>query len=152
MAPVLIADAGQYLLGMLLFVTSLFLILLILVQRGRGGGLTGALGGVGGQSAFGTKAGDLFTKITVGAACFWILLCMLTIITLNGQSGFQESGRPQTGPAREAGELGLPPGGEPVGKAAGSDSGDAVGEGTAAPAEPAADTEAAAPATDTESP
>ena len=39
-----------------------------MLQRGKGGGLAGALGGMGGQSAFGTKAGDLFTKITVGVA------------------------------------------------------------------------------------
>ncbi|NIL97112.1 MAG: preprotein translocase subunit SecG, partial [Planctomycetales bacterium] len=58
-------------------------ILLVLVQRGRGGGLTGALGGMGGQSAFGTKAGDMFTRITVGAAIFWILLCMVTIALFN---------------------------------------------------------------------
>jgi preprotein translocase subunit SecG len=55
---------------------SVFLTLLILVQRGRGGGLTGALGGMGGQSAFGTKAGDVFTKITIVVAMLWILLSM----------------------------------------------------------------------------
>ena len=55
---------------------SIFLTLLILVQRGRGGGLTGALGGMGGQSAFGTKAGDVFTKITIVTAMLWILLSM----------------------------------------------------------------------------
>ena len=43
-----------------LFLTAVFLILLILVQRGKGGGLAGAFGGMGGQSAFGTKAGDTF--------------------------------------------------------------------------------------------
>ena len=47
---------------------ALFLILLVLVQRGRGGGLAGALGGAGGQSAFGAKAGDTFTKITMWTA------------------------------------------------------------------------------------
>ncbi len=46
--------------------------MLVLIQRGKGGGLAGALGGMGGQSAFGTKAGDLFTKITIGVATFWI--------------------------------------------------------------------------------
>ena len=60
----------------LLFLTALFLIVLILVQRGKGGGLAGAFGGMGGQSAFGTKAGDLFTRITIGVAVFWILLCV----------------------------------------------------------------------------
>lgn len=60
----------------LLFLSALFLILLVLVQRGKGGGLAGAFGGMGGQSAFGTKAGDLFTKVTIGVAAFWIVLCI----------------------------------------------------------------------------
>lgn len=62
---------------------SVFLMMVILVQRGRGGGLTGALGGMGGQSAFGTKAGDLFTRITVGVAAVWILLSMAALKILN---------------------------------------------------------------------
>jgi preprotein translocase subunit SecG len=66
-----------------LSVLSVFLMLVILVQRGRGGGLTGALGGMGGQSAFGTKAGDLFTRITVGVAAVWILLSMAALKFLN---------------------------------------------------------------------
>lgn len=68
-----------YLLGILLVLSSLFLILLVLIQQGRGGGLAGAFGGMGGQSAFGTKAGDLFTKITIGVAAVWILLCVATV-------------------------------------------------------------------------
>jgi preprotein translocase subunit SecG len=67
---------GHWLLMVLLFVTAVFLIVLVLIQRGKGGGLAGALGGMGGQSAFGTKAGDLFTKITIGVAAFWIILCL----------------------------------------------------------------------------
>lgn len=62
-----------------MFVVALFLIVLILLQRGRGGGLAGALGGMGGQSAFGTKAGDMFTRITSGLALFWILLCVVAV-------------------------------------------------------------------------
>lgn len=69
----------QFLFGFLLSAISLFLILIILVQRGRGGGLTGALGGMGGQSAFGTKAGDTFTKITVVVAAAWILVSILSV-------------------------------------------------------------------------
>ncbi|HEX4130722.1 MAG TPA: preprotein translocase subunit SecG [Pirellulales bacterium] len=67
------------LLGTLMLVTSIFLILLVLVQRGRGGGLAGALGGMGGQSAFGTKAGDLFTRITIGVAFVWIVLSIVAV-------------------------------------------------------------------------
>lgn len=74
---------GLFFFGVLLTLVSLFLMLLILVQRGKGGGLTGALGGMGGQSAFGARAGDTFTKITTITAIIWITLCMLTIALFN---------------------------------------------------------------------
>jgi preprotein translocase subunit SecG len=81
----LLADfnLSHFLLWFLLTVTSFWLIFLVLIQRGKGGGLTGALGGSGGSSAFGAKAGDAFTKITVGSAAVWIFLCMLTIASIN---------------------------------------------------------------------
>ena len=69
----------------LLFLTAVFLILLVLIQRGRGGGLAGAFGGLGGQSAFGTKAGDLFTRITIGVAAFWIILCAASVKMLSNE-------------------------------------------------------------------
>ena len=69
----------RFTLGFMLVFTALFLIALVLIQRGRGGGLAGAFGGAGGQSAFGTKAGDLFTRITVVVAAIWILLCILAV-------------------------------------------------------------------------
>ena len=68
----------------LLMLVGIFLMFVILLQRGRGGGLAGAFGGLGGQSAFGTKAGDLFTRITIGVAAFWIILCIVTLkLTVN---------------------------------------------------------------------
>jgi preprotein translocase subunit SecG len=86
MTPLIAAEAGwfsYFVLGLLMFLTAVFLILLVLVQRGRGGGLTGALGGMGGQSAFGTKAGDVFTQITMYTAAFWIVLCAFSIVWLS---------------------------------------------------------------------
>jgi preprotein translocase subunit SecG len=100
MMPILFGSLLQYVFGFALTLTSVFLILLVLVQRGRGGGLTGALGGVGGQSAFGTKAGDLFTKITVVCAVVWIFLCMATIVILNGGAEFQPTRSGMTSPFR----------------------------------------------------
>jgi preprotein translocase subunit SecG len=64
------------LLQIALWISSIFLIILVLIQRGRGGGLAGALGGMGGQSAFGAKAGDTFTRVTVCVAGAWILICV----------------------------------------------------------------------------
>ncbi|HVS37924.1 MAG TPA: preprotein translocase subunit SecG, partial [Gemmataceae bacterium] len=41
-------------LAIALLLVGLFLILLVLIQRGKGGGLSGAFGGAGGSSAFGS--------------------------------------------------------------------------------------------------
>jgi preprotein translocase subunit SecG len=70
-------------LNVVVVLLTLFLIGIILIQRGKGGGLAGAFGGVGGSSAFGTKTGDVFTKITVGVAIAWILLSMLMVVLTN---------------------------------------------------------------------
>ena len=73
--PFAVFQLSQYIFGPLLFLLSTFIILLILLQRGRGGGLTGALGGAGGSSAFGVKAGDILTRITSFSVLGWIILC-----------------------------------------------------------------------------
>ncbi len=69
----------EYLFMVVLLLMAIFLIVLVLVQRGKGGGLAGAFGGMGGQSAFGTKAGDLFTRITMVVAGIWIVLCIVAV-------------------------------------------------------------------------
>ena len=67
------------LLGFVVLILSVFLILLILIQRGKGGGLIGALGGSGGSSPFGSRAGDQFTRITIYLALVWLLLIMIMV-------------------------------------------------------------------------
>jgi preprotein translocase subunit SecG len=76
-------DVILAILNVVIVVLTLFLIGIILIQRGKGGGLAGAFGGMGGSSAFGTKTGDVFTKITVGVAIAWILLSMLMVVLTN---------------------------------------------------------------------
>ena len=66
-------------LNLLLFVLSALLILLVLIQRGKGGGLAGALGGIGGSSPFGSRAGDTFTRVTIYVAVLWFFLIMLQV-------------------------------------------------------------------------
>jgi preprotein translocase subunit SecG len=66
-------------MNVVLILTSVFMILLVLIQRGKGGGLAGAFGGAGGSSAFGSRAGDTFTRITIYTAAFWVLFIMITI-------------------------------------------------------------------------
>jgi preprotein translocase subunit SecG len=70
-------------LNLVVILTGLFLIGLVLIQRGKGGGLAGAFGGVGGSSPFGSKAGDAFTRITIYVAAFWIVVIMFQVKVTN---------------------------------------------------------------------
>jgi len=128
----------RFTLGFMLVFTALFLIALVLIQRGRGGGLAGAFGGAGGQSAFGTKAGDLFTRITVVVAAIWILLCILAINVL-GTSRTRLAptlgGAAATAPAQGAADTDMEPA-EPETKPA--DGEKKPGDGEKKPAEAAA--------------
>lgn len=112
MSFLLLGAIGQFLLKLILSLVAVFLIMLILVQRGRGGGLAGAFGGAGGSSAFGAKAGDIFTKITMWAAGFWIILCLVAAtLTPEPPERLTEGGIGSSGqPAANLGpSLGAPP-------------------------------------------
>jgi preprotein translocase subunit SecG len=110
---ILLASFWHIFFGIVLTTTAIFLILLVLVQRGRGGGLAGAFGGMGGQSAFGTKAGDTFTRITIGISLFWILMCIASVKFLGNPSSVFESGPSATqvvpGPSASPEETTPPP-------------------------------------------
>src|SRR6516225_4340392 len=67
------------LLNVVLLLVGAFLILLVLIQKGKGGGLAGAFGGAGGASAFGSRAGDTFTRVTMYVAAVWLPLLMIPI-------------------------------------------------------------------------
>src|SRR5687767_10420499 len=113
-------DWLHYVFAIPMIVLSIFLVLVILVQRGRGGGLTGALGGMGGQSAFGTKAGDLFTRITIVVAAIWVLLSMASIKVLAQRQALNPNLRgqsPVTAPADGKGATPSATPAPPAGKA-----------------------------------
>jgi preprotein translocase subunit SecG len=59
---------------------TICLILLILVQKGRGGGLSGAFGGAGGgASLLGTKTGDFLTWVTIGLVVTFLVLAIVMV-------------------------------------------------------------------------
>jgi preprotein translocase subunit SecG len=66
-------------LNFVILLIGAFLILLVLIQRGKGGGLIGALGGMGGSSPFGSRAGDQFTRLTIYVALIWLFLTMIQV-------------------------------------------------------------------------
>src|SRR5262249_32173816 len=72
-----------HILNVLVILTAVFLILLVLIQRGKGGGLAGAFGGAGGSRALRSRARDPFPHIppntALGTAAVFVLLIMLMV-------------------------------------------------------------------------
>lgn len=97
-------------LAVLLIIVCILLIILVLLQKGKGAGLAAAFGGAGGQSAFGSKTGDVFTWITIVAAVAFLLLAMIVtfvykpVSTLDSstQQFTQSQGLPPAGDAAAA--------------------------------------------------
>jgi preprotein translocase subunit SecG len=58
-------------------VLAILVMIVILLQRGKGVGLAGAFGGTGGATAFGAKTGDILTWVTIIGA---ILLLTFAVI------------------------------------------------------------------------
>lgn len=56
-------------------VVCVLLIIMVLLQKGRGGGLGAAFGGAG-SSAFGTRTGDVFTWVTIVLTGLFLLLAV----------------------------------------------------------------------------
>ncbi len=61
-------------LVVLFVIVCVLLVLCILLQKGRGGGLSAAFGGAG--SAFGTKTGDMFTWVTIVLTAVFLVLVL----------------------------------------------------------------------------
>lgn len=81
---------GSVLVGVLLVVYALlcaFLILIILLQRGEGGGLAGAFGGMGGESAFGVKGDKTFKKLTAVVGALFMILAVVISVIIERQFG-----------------------------------------------------------------
>lgn len=53
------------------------LILIILIQKGRGGGLSSAFGGAGAGGVLGTKTGDFLTWVTIGLVSVYLLVAIV---------------------------------------------------------------------------
>src|SRR5881398_3347135 len=97
-----------YLTFVLFIVVCVFLILLVLIQKGRGGGLSGAFGGGGGNTAFGSKTGDVLTWAT--SIVFGVFLLLAVSITLIANkvdanrpppAGVQNTNNPNSTPGPE---------------------------------------------------
>lgn len=64
--------------GVLWILVSVILILIVLIQKGRGGGLSAAFGGGAGGGLLGSKTGDFLTWVTIGLVAVWLLLSIVS--------------------------------------------------------------------------
>src|SRR5688500_7298436 len=83
----------------LFIIVSIFLILLVLIQKGRGGGLATAFGGGGGNTAFGSKTGDVLTWAT--SIVFGVFLFLAVVLNLMTR---QATAKPVAGGQTPAGQ------------------------------------------------
>lgn len=67
------------------------LMLIVLIQRGKGGGLAGAFGGAGGSSPFGSRTADQFVRITLWLAGVWVLVIMIHVKVVKYDVGESEN-------------------------------------------------------------
>ncbi len=72
--PVLAIGFFMHVLAVIWVLNAALLILVILIQKGRGGGLSGAFGGGMASNLMGSKTGDFLTWVTISMACLFILL------------------------------------------------------------------------------
>ena len=77
----------QGFLATIFVVLCLLLSLIILIQKPRGGGLSGAFGGAGGGGQmFGGKSGDVLTWITVSFFVLFLLVGMGLVVTTRSEA------------------------------------------------------------------
>ncbi len=87
----------------------LFLILVVLLQSGKGGGLGSAFGGGASQQIFGgAGAGNLLTRLTAGFAfAFMALSVWLAFLSSSGEQALDRAVREQAAASEVAAEIEL---------------------------------------------
>ena len=64
----------------LFFIASVLLVFIVLIQRGKGGGLTGAFGMGGESTVLGTKAGTFLGKVTAVLGAIFLGLALIYVM------------------------------------------------------------------------
>ncbi len=121
--PLLAVSFIMKVVAALFLISAVSLILIILVQKGKGGGLSGAFGGGMASGILGSKTGDFLTWVTIVlVGVFLTLAVVMAKFYRPSISDFGEGTPPPTTVPTEPprtpelpspiGETGTPPGGE----------------------------------------
>jgi len=74
---VLAAGFMMNILAAIFVIGSVVLILVVLIQKGKGGGLSGAFAGGMASGILGSKTGDVLTWITISVASLFIIVALV---------------------------------------------------------------------------
>lgn len=82
---------------------AVILVLLVLIQKGRGGGLSSTFGGLS-NSLLGTKTGDFLTWVTISVVALWLLLSVVAAKWFKPEASalLQSQQQIPSAPARQA--------------------------------------------------
>ena len=76
--PILAVSFIMNVVAVLFVICCVSLVLMILIQKGRGGGLSGAFGGaMAGGGVLGSKTGDFLTWVTIGLVGLFLTLAVV---------------------------------------------------------------------------
>ena len=75
--PVLAAGFIMNILAVIFVIGSVVLMLVVLIQKGKGGGLSGAFAGGMASGILGSKTGDVLTWITISVASLFIIVALV---------------------------------------------------------------------------
>lgn len=76
-SPLLAVSLIMKIVAVLFILSSVILILVVLIQKGRGGGLSGAFGGAMAGSILGSKTGDFLTWVTIALVGVFLSLAVV---------------------------------------------------------------------------
>ena len=75
--PILAVSFIMNVVAVLFVICCVSLVLIILIQKGRGGGLSGAFGGAMAGGILGSKTGDFLTWVTIGLVGLFLTLAVV---------------------------------------------------------------------------
>ena len=75
--PCLAASFVMNVVAVLFVLLSVSLVFIVLLQKGRGGGLSAALGGGMASGILGAKTGDILTWVTIGLVSVFLFFAVL---------------------------------------------------------------------------
>ena len=108
--PLLAVSFIMKIVAALFLLSAVSLILIILIQKGRGGGLSGAFGGGMASGILGSKTGDFLTWVTIILVGVFLTLAVVMAKFYKPSIGLEDTPPPpSTVPAGTQPGPGLPP-------------------------------------------